>query len=71
MSSTLQGMANTEMNKILISWVFYLIEEGPSIKTYVTYVHADRCTYRDTDMNAAERHKQSREMGSDGGRGCS
>lgn len=64
-------MAKTEMNKILTPWGFYLIEEGPSIKTYVTYVHADGCAYRDTDMNAAERHKQSRGMGSDGGRGCS
>ena len=48
------SIENTEMNTILTSWGFHLIEEDPAI---TIYVHAVRCAYRDTDTNATENHK--------------
>lgn len=48
------SIENTEMNTILTSWGFHLIEEDPAIKIYM---HAVRCACRDTDTNATENHK--------------
>lgn len=48
------SIENTEMNTILSSWGFHLIEEDPAIKIYV---YAVRCACRDTDTNATENHK--------------
>lgn len=48
------SIENTEMNTILTSWGFHLIEEDPAIKIYV---HAVRCACRDTDTKATENHK--------------
>lgn len=65
------SIENTEMNTILTSWGFHLIEEDPAIKIYV---HAVTCAYRDTEMPQRMPQriiKQSRGIGSKGGRGCS